>query len=207
MTTLPFKQVGKGQRLAPQAQVEPNAKVMQGHFGCQTGLKAREVMRPFASQPKGSEQFVIDRLNDLAQSGQPAPPLFGPVLLAALMRSGDDFCSVALAPLGLGLLSGKAFIRQIDPLSRASHTAQTSSWPRSCGKHGLRQPVIVRTGRSKTKAGNDAVWVDGTEQVKPFIPAQAGTPADVGLPGQPAGALPLGIAGGDARTVQHLIQT
>src|SRR5437660_582325 len=40
MTHLPLEQLSKGQGVAPQLQVEPDAKVMQGHFGRQTGLKA-----------------------------------------------------------------------------------------------------------------------------------------------------------------------
>ena len=42
--------------------------------------------------------------------------------------------------------------------------------------------------------------------MKALIPANAVAPADVGLSGQPARATPFGIAGGDARTVQRLIQ-
>src|SRR5579885_3601965 len=122
MTTLPVEQLSKGQRLASKLPVEPETKGMQSDFRRQTRLKAREVMRPFASQAEGVEQFVVNGFDHLPQPRQPASPGFGPLLLAALMRGGDDFGAVALAPLRMGLLSGKAFIRQIDPLGWAAHT-------------------------------------------------------------------------------------
>jgi hypothetical protein len=64
MTTLPGQQLGKGQRITPQPQVEPDAKMMQGYFGCQTGLKAVQGMGPLSRQPKGIEQLLIDALNE-----------------------------------------------------------------------------------------------------------------------------------------------
>jgi hypothetical protein len=126
MTKLPVEQLGKGQRLAAKLHIEPEAKVMQGDFRRQASLKASEVVRPFASQAEGIEQFVVNGFDHLSQPSQPASPGFGPRLLAALMRSSNDFRPVALAPLGMWLLSGEAFISEIAPwawrpiLSRAA---------------------------------------------------------------------------------------
>jgi hypothetical protein len=79
MTNLPIKQISKSQRIAPKLQVEPDAKVMQGHFRGQTCLKAVQGMRALTGKLEGIEQLVIDGLDDLAQPSQPASPVFGPV--------------------------------------------------------------------------------------------------------------------------------
>ena len=78
MTNLPIEQIGKSQRIASKLQVEPDAKVMQGHFRPQTCLKAVQRMGTLAGKPESIEQLVKDGLNDLAQPSQPASPGFGP---------------------------------------------------------------------------------------------------------------------------------
>src|SRR2546421_8885363 len=108
MTNLPVEQIGKGQRIAPQLQVEPNAKVMQGHLGRQTCLKAVQRMGTLTGQPKGIEQFVIDGLNDLARSCQPASPVFGPAHFAALMWWTDHLRAISGLPVLMHLISGEA---------------------------------------------------------------------------------------------------
>ena len=78
MMNLPVEQISESQRLAPELHVEPDTKVMQGHFGGQACLKAIQGMWTFPSQPEGIEQLVIGGLNNLTQPSQPAPPSFGP---------------------------------------------------------------------------------------------------------------------------------
>ena len=70
MTNLPVEQVGESQWLAAHLQVEPDAKVMQGHFRGQTCLKAVQGMRALTGKPEGIEQLVIEGLNDLTQPSQ-----------------------------------------------------------------------------------------------------------------------------------------
>jgi hypothetical protein len=79
--SLSLKQISEGQGLAIQLKIEPDAKIMQADLGRQTSLKARQIVGPFSSQAEGSEQFVVDRFNDLSQASQPMPPGFGPLLL------------------------------------------------------------------------------------------------------------------------------
>jgi hypothetical protein len=86
MTNLPLEPLSKGQGVTPQLQVEPDTKVMQSHFSGQAGLKAIQRMRTLASQPKGIEDLVIDRFNDLPQPSQPAAPGLGPTRFAFLIR-------------------------------------------------------------------------------------------------------------------------
>src|SRR5436305_499922 len=73
MRNLPVEQISESQRLAPQLPVEPDTKVVQGHFGRQARLKAIQGMRTLPRQPEGIEQLIIDGFNDLAQPDQPAP--------------------------------------------------------------------------------------------------------------------------------------
>ncbi len=70
MTTLPVEQVGESQRLAAQLHVEPQAKVMQSHFGGQACLKAVQGMRTWTPQPEGIEQLVVNGLNE-SRAAQP----------------------------------------------------------------------------------------------------------------------------------------
>src|SRR5437762_14385211 len=94
MMNSPVKQISESQGVAPKLQVEPEAKVMQGHFRSQACLKAIQRMRTLTSQPKGIEQLAIDGLNDLTQSSQPASPGFGPMHLTALMRGADHLSMI-----------------------------------------------------------------------------------------------------------------
>lgn len=117
--------------------MQPDAKIVQSHFRGQTRLKARQVMRTFASQAEGVQHLVIDCLDDLSQTGQPAAQGFGPALpSAALMRRGDQINLVLLLPLTSGPLTCKPFIGEIRPLGRQTSTRQ--AWRRGlpCSKQG-----------------------------------------------------------------------
>jgi len=70
MTNLPVEQVGESQRLSSKLQVEPDTKVMQGHFRGQACLKAVQRVRALTSQSEGIEQLVVNGLNDLTQPSQ-----------------------------------------------------------------------------------------------------------------------------------------
>src|SRR6266487_5495566 len=207
MTNLPLEQLSKGQRIAAKQQVEPDTKVMQGHFGCQPGLKAVQGMRALPSQSEGIEHLVIDGFNDLTQPSQPASPVFGrPAHFAALMWRADHLRTVSSLPVVMQLIASKAFVGNIDALRRSADTAQAWRGMCSCGEKSFGQRMVIATGRRKAKAGNHASWGNGGEQMQALIPANAVAPADVGLPGQPARATSLGIARGNARTVQGFIQ-
>jgi hypothetical protein len=56
---LPLKQISKGQGVATQLTIEPDAKVMQTDFSRQASLKAGQIVRPFSPQSEGVEQFVL----------------------------------------------------------------------------------------------------------------------------------------------------
>lgn len=147
---LPIEQVSKGQWLTTQVNIEPETKVMQTHFGRQTSLKACQIMRPFPRQAEGVEQFVVDRFDDLPQTGQPATPLFGPFLLTALSRGSDDFGSVQLSPLGVRLVSCEALISHVDPQSLGSDAGQYLGGLSACRKEGLGQSLIMGDFQSQT---------------------------------------------------------
>ncbi len=70
MMNSPVEQIGEGQWIAPQMQVEADTKVMQGQFGSQTCLKTIQSIWTLTCQPEGIEQLVIDGLTDLTQLSQ-----------------------------------------------------------------------------------------------------------------------------------------
>ena len=71
MNVLPIKQVGESQRRTSEWQIEPEAKVMQGHFGGQARLKAVQGMRPLPSEPEGIEQLIVSGFNQ-SRAARPA---------------------------------------------------------------------------------------------------------------------------------------
>lgn len=187
-------------------QIEPDAKIVQGHFCSQASLKSGQVMRMFPSQTERVQQLVIDGFNDLPQSGQPAPQGFGPVKpFAALMGWGDQIDLILFAPPTPGPLTSKPFIGHIRPLSWQTGTGQ--AWRRglTSSKQRGSQVLIVRACASKAKAGNDSLSRDAQQQMEPFVPADAITPADIRLTRQPALAASLRIASHRSRAVEHLI--
>src|SRR5258708_24107415 len=98
-------------------QVEPDAKIMQSHFGGQTSLKSSQVMRTFPSQAERVQQLVIHGLNDLSQPGQPATQGFGPALpSAALMWRGDPIHPVPPPPPSSRALPPNTLFRPNRPL-------------------------------------------------------------------------------------------
>jgi hypothetical protein len=68
ISNLPVNQIGESQWSSLQQAVEPATKIMQADLGSQACLKTSQGMRPFAGQPKGIEQLVKERLNQLAQA-------------------------------------------------------------------------------------------------------------------------------------------
>src|SRR2546423_2132479 len=143
-------------------------------------------MRTFASQAEGVQHLVIDRLDDLSQTGQKAPQGFGPALPSAtLMRRGDQINLVLLLPLTSGPLTCKAFSGQIGPLGRQTSTGQ--AWRRGLprSKQGRSQVLIMRTCAGKAKAGNHSLGGHAQQEMEAFIPTDAITPADICLACQP----------------------
>src|SRR5579859_5781239 len=168
MNVLPIKQVGESQWRTSELHIEPEAKVMQGHFGGQARLKAVQGMRPLPRQSKGIEQLIVSGFNDLTQTGQPASPVFGPAPFAPLVRRADDLRIILLSPEAMHLLTGKALIGHIDALRWRTHTGQARGGSVSRGKKGFSQGVDVATGWSKAEAGNHARGSNGGEQMKAF---------------------------------------
>src|SRR5947209_20267392 len=96
----------------------------------------------FTSQPEGVEQLAIDGFNDLTQPSQPASPGFGPMNLTALMWGTDHLCPVSGLPVTMQLITCKAFVGQIDALSRSADTVQTRRGKLSRGEKGLGQARV-----------------------------------------------------------------
>src|SRR2546430_3001506 len=188
--------------------VEPDTKIMQTHFGRQTRLKSRQVVRTFTSQTKGIQKLLVHCFDNLPDACQPAAQRFGPaLLLTRLMRRGHDLDMLQGFPTLPWSCSSKAFIGHVCSLSRPTHTGQTRRWMLTRGKQGRGQDLIMTTGRSEAKAGNDPAWIDAQQQVEAFIPPNAITPANISLACQPSRASPLGISCHGCCTIKHFIVT
>src|SRR5579859_2515955 len=130
-------------------EIEPNTKIMQADLSRQTGLKARQIMRPFSGQTKGIQQFVIDRLNNLPNASQPAAKRFWPTdSLTALMRRSHHFHPVAFFPSLLWLFSSKTFVGNIRTLCRPSTAWQGRHWLSAQSKQGLSQQLVMARSRA-----------------------------------------------------------
>ncbi len=106
-------------------QIEPDTKIVQTHFGSQSGLKAGQVVRTLTSQAKGIQEFVVDSFDDLPQMGQPATQGFGPAnAFAALMGRRDQLNLPLCLPAVSRSLAGLALVSYIGAVSRQASTGQ-----------------------------------------------------------------------------------
>ena len=188
-------------------QIEPDTEIMQTDFGCQAGLKSREVMRPLTSQAKGIQELIIDSFNHLPQTGQPAPQRFGPTdVLAPLMRGSHQVDLSLDLPAMSWSLSRKALVCYIGAVSRQADAWQARHRCLSSGKHSRGQVLIMGAGRTKAKASHDAQRSDTQQQMKAFVPANPITPPTIRLTCQPAQTTTFGIASDSGGTIQHLVE-
>src|SRR5574339_1101590 len=204
--TLPINQISESQRSPVELTVKPKAKVMQAHLRGQTSLEARQSMRTFACQPKGIEQFVVDRLDQLTQTRQPSSPLFGPLATTRLVRRSDDEGTKLLAPTRMWFGPSKPFVSEIDTLCRFANASQALKQASPRRQKGFQQTLIMGRSRTEAKTSDGSGWGHGGEQMKALVPAEAVTPPDIGLTWQPTRSASLGITGRDARGVDALIQ-
>src|SRR6266478_4297813 len=189
-------------------QIEPDTKIVQTDFGCQTSLKSSQVVRTLTSQAKGIQELVIDGFDDLSNACQPPTQGFGPANpFDFLMRRSHQIHLMLLLPASSRSLSGKAFVSHIGALSGQSCTGQTRRWGLSSSKQGFGQRLIVSTGGSEAKAGNHPERSHTQQQMEAFVPANASAPANVGLTRKPSYTTSLGITRHGSRTIEHLIGT
>jgi len=188
-------------------QIEPQTKIVQAHFGGQTSLKTRQIMRPFPRQTKGIQLFVSDRLDDLPQTRQPAPQRLRPMeLFALLMRGCHDFHLILLLPARLRVGSCKPFIGNRSSVGRQATAGQGRRWCCSQRKQGLGQQLIVGGSRAKAKAGNHPARGHRKPHMEAFIPSQPITPATIRLTRQPSCSSPFRITGHGCCAIERLIK-
>jgi hypothetical protein len=106
-------------------QIEPEAKIVQTHFGSQTGLKSSQIMRTLTSQAEGIQEFVVDGFDDLPKTCQPSAQRFGPPKpLIALMRCSHHIYLMLLVPPSMRSFSSKAFVSNVGAVSGQACTGQ-----------------------------------------------------------------------------------
>ena len=183
----PSQQVGKGQPRTAELIVEPDAEVMQSYPRRQTRAQTPQLMGSLPPESEGVEEFVIDRLYDLADTGHPPPQAFGPASLAGVAFGWmDDSCSVAFEPPEVVLGPLKALVCYVGSGADRANASQPRIRAGSEGEEGFRHLLVGGGGGCETEAGNDPGGIDRGEQAEAFIPSQAVRPTDVGIPGQPS---------------------
>src|ERR1700756_951705 len=99
--SLPVHQVRKGQQSPAELLIQPDTEVMQRDLCRQTRSKPAEIMGPFPVQAKGMKELLVDGLNDLTDSCQPATPGLRPRRLAIPLGWADDLGPKGLPPRGM----------------------------------------------------------------------------------------------------------
>ena len=129
----------------------------------------------------------------------------GPGFAAVAFGRTDDLRPVAFQPAPMVFFTLEALVGYISSPGRQSHTRQPRVAAVAHREEGLGQWLIFGRSRSETETCYEARGIDSDEQAKSFVPSQTIAPSDVGLPGQPALAPPLGIPDGHGRAVQGLV--
>jgi hypothetical protein len=127
--------------------------------------------------------------------------------LTSLVRRRHQIDVALFSPAPTWPLSSKAEVFHIGALGGQSHARQTRRWALANGKQVCSQVLVMGAGRSKAKAGNDSHGSHAQQEMEAFVPANAITPADICLTGQPAQAASFGFAGNSGCTIQHLLET
>src|SRR4030095_2201785 len=122
---IPIHQVRERQPRPAKVFIQPHAEVMQRDLSCQTGLKPAELMGPLPVQTKGMPQFVVNRFDNLTDSGQPAPQGLRPWGPTIPLRWTEDLGPGGLPPQCLVCLARKALIDDIGALGGGSHARQS----------------------------------------------------------------------------------
>src|SRR5215831_19116784 len=151
---LPVHQVCKGQPRPAELLIQPDAEVMQGDLRGQARLQPAERMGPFPLEAKGVMEFLIDRLPNLADAREPAPPWLGPRPLTVAPRWADDLGAVGPPPRRMVRLALKALVDDIRTARGSSDTGQPRLGRAAQGKKRLRQRLILGAGGPTTKAGD-----------------------------------------------------
>src|SRR4030095_6474208 len=143
---LPIHQVRKGQPRPAQLFIQPDTKVMQGHLWGQARLQPAERMRPFPIEAKGVMEFLIDRLHNLADTREPAPPWLRPRPLAVALGWADALAAVGRPPRPMVRLALKALVDDIRTPRGSPDPGQPRLGIAAQGKKCLRQRLILGAG-------------------------------------------------------------
>ena len=201
----PLQQVNKSQRGAALLPFEPDTEIMQGGLGGQPGLKAIQLVRALPVQPED----MVELLKEFPRFGV-SQPASGAVLWAR----GSCCCLWAERSAGRRSSPATAYATPgprspcppIPAQSRCPQDGQSGVGSMPEGEEILGQSLVLGAGRGKAETGDDALGVDGKQQVKAFIPAQAVAPANISLSGQPVGTPAFRVPCGNAGTVQHFVE-
>jgi hypothetical protein len=156
----PTQQIGKGQGCSPQLPIQPDTEVMQGHLGRQACLKASQGVGALTAQPEGVMQFVIDGLNNLPYSRQPAPQPAGPRVLTIALGRTDYLSPIAPIPVPVLGFTLKALVHHIVALGGSTQSGQPGMGPMTASEAVLCQPLIRGAGCADAETSDDSLGID-----------------------------------------------
>src|SRR5215208_6100329 len=86
-------------------------------------------MGPLPPETEGVEEFVVDRLHDLADRGHPPPQALGPASLARVSFGRmDELCSIALLPAAVVLDPFETLVGYVGSHSSRAHADMSLSF-------------------------------------------------------------------------------
>ena len=170
---LPVYQVRESQTGATELLIEPDAEGVQPPLRRQAGLKPSQVVRTLATEAEGRVDFVIDGLDDLTDSGEPAAQTLGPGLMAIALRRAQYLRPVPWPPACVRGLPLEALITDRGSQGRLPDAQASRVRPPAQREEGLGQRLILGAGRANAKAGHDPSRIARHEQMEAFVPVSA----------------------------------
>src|SRR5918995_6716748 len=167
---------------------------MQRHPRRQSSSQTSDLVGPLPPEAEGVKQFVVDRLYDLADGGDPPPQALGPAPLPGVaLGRVDDLGSVAFQPTPMIVFSLKAFVCDVGSREGRARAFEPRVGISPQREEGLGQWLIGGRGRAGTETRYYTRGLYSSQKGEALLPPHAVGPTDVGLPGEPAVTPALGV--------------
>src|SRR3954454_24442470 len=169
---LPSNEIGHGEPGPAELAVEPQAEVVQAHFGRQSCPYPDQGMGTFPIQSTGVEQAVMGRLNDLSDAGQPVPPCLRPPSLTLALWCTVEAHAKRLLPEGMAALALEPGVGHVVAADGLPHFGNKRVLTRPRRQERLRPRLVLGRGGRDTEARDEAVAGDGGHDMQPLVPPQ-----------------------------------
>jgi hypothetical protein len=105
----PSHQICELQPRSAELVIEPDTEVVQRHPRRQSGTQTLDLVGTLPPEAEGVEEFVIHRLHDLTDAGDPPPQTLGPGLFRVALGRMDYLRSVVIEPAAMVFSTFEAF--------------------------------------------------------------------------------------------------